>query len=129
MTVFSQIIKGKIPAYKVFEDESNLAFLDIFPIARGHVLVVPKKEIDYIFDMSSDDYTQLFLFAKKIADAMKKVFDCDRIGLSVIGLDVPHVHIHLIPINKISDMNFENQKLEFTEKEFSNIANMIRNAI
>ena len=129
MSIFSQIIQGEIPAYKIFEDESNLAFLDIFPIARGHVLVVPKKEIDYIFDMSSDDYTQLFLFAKKIADAMKKVFDCDRIGLSVIGLDVPHVHIHLIPINKISDMNFENQKLEFTKKEFSDIANMIRNAI
>lgn len=129
MSIFSQIIQGEIPAYKIFEDESNLAFLDIFPVARGHVLVVPKKEIDYIFDMSSDDYTQLFLFAKKIADAMKKVFDCDRIGLSVIGLDVPHVHIHLIPINKISDMNFENQKLEFTKKEFSDIANMIRNAI
>lgn len=128
-SVFTKIIKGSIPSYKVGENDSFLAFLDINPIAYGHVLVIPKKEIDYIFDMNSTDYLKLFGFAKKVANAMEKVIVCQRIGIAVIGLEVPHVHIHLVPLNKISDINFENKKLNFSDLKMKEIAHKINSAI
>lgn len=128
-TVFSKIVKGDVTAFKVAEDENHLAFLDIFPIVEGHVLVVPKKEIDYIFDIKSEDYALLWSFAKKVAKGMHKVISCKRIGVSVVGLEVPHAHIHLIPINKVSDMNFNQPKLSFSNSEFKDIAKRIRLAI
>ena len=128
-SIFSKIIRGDLPSYKVLEDENNFSFLDINPLAYGHTLVVPKKEIDYIFDLSSKEYLDLLSFSRKIAIAMKKVLPCDRIGVSVIGLEVPHAHIHLVPINSISDLNFEKDKLKFTEEEMFSIANKIYSSI
>lgn len=128
-SIFSKIIRGDLPSYKVLEDENNFSFLDINPLAYGHTLVVPKKEIDYIFDLSSKEYLDLLSFSRKIAIAMKKVLPCDRIGISVIGLEVPHAHIHLVPINSISDLNFEKDKLKFTEEEMFSIANKIYSSI
>jgi histidine triad (HIT) family protein len=125
VSIFSKIIKGEIPCYKVAESETCFAFLDINPLAKGHVLVVPKFEVDYIFDLDEDTYIQLNLFAKKVAIALKKAIPCSRIGVTVIGLEVPHVHIHLIPINEVSDMNFSNKKLDFSKLEFQEIANSI----
>jgi len=127
-SIFTKIVNGEIPAYKVAEDENHLAFLDIFPLAKGHVLVVPKKETDYIFDIDSKDYIALWEFAQKIAKAMDKVIKCERIGVAVIGLEVPHIHIHLVPINNVSDINFERPKLKFTDVEFKTIAASIRSA-
>ena len=124
-SIFSQIISGKIPCYKIAEDDNNIAFLDIFPISEGHILVVPKKENDYIFDLNSKAYSDLWLFAKKVAAAQKKVIKCNRIGVSVVGLEVPHAHIHLIPINNISDMEFSKPKLKLSSKEFSLISRKI----
>ena len=124
-SIFSKIIRGDLPSYKVLEDENNFSFLDINPLAYGHTLVVPKKEIDYIFDLSSKEYLDLLSFSRKIAIAMKKVLPCDRIGVSVIGL----MHIHLVPINSISDLNFEKDKLKFTEEEMFSIANKIYSSI
>jgi len=129
MSIFSKIVSGEILSHKIYEDSNHLAFLDIFPISRGHVLVIPKKEIDYVFDMDDCEYSELLLIAKKISLAIKKVFNCERVSLNIVGLDIPHVHIHLIPINKISDLNFEKQKLIFTEQEFKEIASLIRQAI
>ncbi len=128
-SIFSKIIAGDIPAFKVAEDENHLAFLDIFPLAYGHVLVIPKKEIDYIFDIDSDEYLDLFTFAKKVAEAMKKVVVCKRIGVAIVGLEVPHAHIHLIPLNNISDVNFDKPKLKFSKKEMNAIAQKISAAI
>jgi len=128
-SIFSKIVSGDIPAFKVAEDENYLAFLDIFPLAYGHVLVIPKKEIDYIFDIDSDEYLGLFTFAKKVAEAMKKVVVCKRIGLAIVGLEVPHAHIHLIPLNNISDINFDKPKLKFSKKEMNAIAQKISAAI
>jgi histidine triad (HIT) family protein len=128
-SIFTKIVNGEIPAYKVAEDENHLAFLDIFPLATGHVLVIPKKESDYIFDINSKDYIALWEFAQKIAKAMDKVIKCERIGVAVIGLEVPHAHIHLVPINNVSDINFERPKLKFTDVEFEEIATSIRSAI
>ena len=128
-TIFSKIIKGDITAFKVAEDEYHLAFLDIFPLVEGHVLVIPKKETDYIFDVQSEDYILLWSFAKKVAKGMKKVISCKRIGVAVVGLEVPHTHIHLIPINKVSDMSFNQPKLTFSNTEFKYIAKKIRLAI
>ena len=124
-SIFSQIISGKIPCYKIAEDDNHIAFLDIFPITKGHILVVPKKETDYIFDLNSKAYSDLWLFAKKVAIAQKKVIKCNRIGVSVVGLEVPHAHIHLIPINNISDMDFSKPKLKLSSKEFSRISRKI----
>ncbi len=124
-SIFSQIISGKIPCYKIAEDNNHIAFLDIFPISEGHILVVPKKETDYIFDLNSNAYSDLWFFAKKVAIAQKKVIKCNRIGVSVVGLEVAHVHIHLIPINNISDMDFSKPKLKFSSKEFSRISRKI----
>ena len=124
-SIFSQIISGEIPCYKIAEDDNHIAFLDIFPISKGHILVVPKKETDYIFDLNSKAYSDLWLFAKKVAIAQKKVIKCNRIGVSVVGLEVPHAHIHLIPINNISDMDFSKPKLKLSSKEFSRISRKI----
>jgi histidine triad (HIT) family protein len=124
-SIFSRIIAGEIPCYKVAEDDSFLAFLDISPLTKGHLLVIPKVEIDYIFDLDDELYTNLHLFAKKVAIALKKAIPCERIGVTVIGLEVPHTHIHLIPINGVNDMNFEREKLSFTKEEMSEIADSI----
>ena len=128
-SIFSKIVSCDIPAYKVAEDEHHLAFLDIFPLAKGHVLVIPKKETDCIFDIASDEYMELWKFAQKIAKGMDKVIPCERIGVAVIGLEVPHAHIHLIPLNNVSDINFERPKLNFPEVEMEEIADLIKLAI
>ena len=128
-SLFSKIVNGDIPAYKVAEDEFHLAFLDIYPLAYGHVLVIPKKQIDYIFDMDYDEYLSLFRFAKKVAKAMDDVIFCERIGIAVIGLEVPHVHIHLVPLNNVSDINFEKDKLNFSKEKMDDIALKIRASI
>ena len=128
-SIFSKIVKGDIPAYKVAEEDNHLAFLDIFPLAKGHVLVIPKKESDYIFDIASEEYLALWKFAQKVAKGMDKVIACERIGVAVIGLEVPHAHIHLIPLNNVSDINFERPKLKFSEAEMQVIAQKIREAI
>ena len=128
-SIFSKIVSGDIPAYKVAEDDNHLAFLDIFPLAKGHVLVIPKKETDYIFDLSSKEYLALWKFAQKVAKAMDKVITCERIGVAVIGLEVPHAHIHLVPLNNVSDINFERPKLKFSEAEMQSVSDLIRLAI
>jgi histidine triad (HIT) family protein len=121
-TIFTRIIKGEIPCYKVAESEQFLAFLDINPLAEGHTLVIPKKEIDYIFDLDDTMYTGLNLFAKKVAKAIDKSVHCTKVGIAVIGLEVPHAHIHLVPLQNIGDLNFSNPKLKFTPEEFKTIA-------
>lgn len=128
-SIFSKIIAGDIPAYKVAESNEFLAFLDIAPLVEGHLLVIPKKEVDNLFDLDDETYTGLMIFAKIIAAAMKKTVNCNRIGVTVIGLDVPHAHIHLIPINSVADMNFANPKLKFTPEEFQATADKIREAL
>jgi len=126
-TVFTKIINREIPAYIVAEDDKHIAFLDIYPVAEGHVLVVPKKEIDKIFDMEEKDYLELMRFARKVAKAMEHVFDVNRIGMAVIGLEVPHVHVHLVPINRMSDMDFSNKK-SFTPGQFESVRQKIAGA-
>ena len=128
-SIFSKIVSGDIPAFKVAEDENHVAFLDIFPLAKGHVLVIPKKETDYIFDLDSEEYLGLFSFAKKVAKAMDKIISCERIGVAVIGLEVPHAHIHLVPLHDVSDINFERPKLKFPDSEMKEIADLIKSAI
>ena len=128
-SIFSKIISNEIPSYKVSENENFLAFLDILPLTKGHVLVIPKKETDYLFDINSDDYLELWKFAKQIAKAMDKAIDCKRIGVAVIGLEVPHAHIHLVPLNNVSDINFERPKLSFSEEEMDAVAQKIRKAL
>lgn len=128
-SIFSKIVSGDIPAYKVAEEDNHLAFLDIFPLAKGHVLVIPKKESDYIFDIASEEYLALWKFAQKIAKGMDKVIACERIGVAVIGLEVPHTHIHLIPLNNVSDINFERPKLKFSEAEMQEVSDLIKSAI
>jgi len=126
--IFTKIAKGQIPAYKVAENEQFLAFLDIFPLQKGHTLVIPKKETDYIFDLNDGDYQALMLFVKQVAAKIKKVIPCNRLGVTVIGLEVPHAHVHLIPINAEKDMNFSSKKLKLSEVEFEAIAKRIREA-
>ena len=121
-SIFTKIINGEIPSYKVAESEYCYAFLDINPLAKGHTLVVPKKEVDYIFDVEDELYTELMLFAKRVGKALEKVVPCERIGVTVIGLEVPHAHVHLIPINGINDMNFAKPKVNMTSEEFSSLA-------
>lgn len=128
-SIFSRIVAGEIPCYKVAENEDFFAFLDISPLAKGHLLVIPKLEIDYIFDLNEELFIGLHLFAKKVAIALKKAIPCERIGLTVIGLEVPHTHIHLIPINGVNDMNFEKEKLSFTKEEMQEIATNIAKQI
>lgn len=126
MNIFSKIVSGEIPAHKVAEDDNYLAFLDISPLVMGHVLVIPKKEVDYIFDMDDELYTGLQLFAKKVAAAVKKAYPCEKIGVAVIGLEVPHVHIHLIPINHVNDMNFAKEKLRPSSVQLAEAAEKIK---
>lgn len=125
-SIFTRIIQGEIPCYKIAEDDNYLAFLDIQPLARGHVLVVPKLEVDYIFDCDDELLAGLILFAKKVAKMMEGKFECKRIGVSVIGLEVPHTHIHLIPINGVVDMDFSKSKLTLEQHELESIAELIR---
>lgn len=128
-SIFSKIVHGEIPAYKVAEDENYLAFLDIFPVAKGHTLVIPKKEVDYIFDLDDDLYTGLQAFAKKVAVGLKKAIPCQKVGVLVLGLEVPHAHIHLIPMQNEADvLNFSNKK-KFTPEEFSEIKELISSNI
>lgn len=127
-SIFSRIVEGEIPCYKVAEDEKYFAFLDISPVAKGHTLVIPKHEVDYIFDLDDEEYAGLTAFAKKVAAAMKKVMPCKRIGVAVLGLEVPHTHIHLVPINKESDMNFFKEKLSLPAEEMAEIAAKIAGA-
>ena len=128
-SVFSKIVNNEIPSFTVAEDENYLAFLDSFPLSYGHVLVIPKRETDYIFDLDSDKYLGLWSFSQKVAKAMDKVIVCKRIGVSVIGLEVPHAHIHLVPINEISDINFEREKKTFSADKMQEIADKINFAL
>lgn len=125
MTIFSKIITGEIPSYKIAEDDQFFAFLDIFPLQEGHTLVIPKKEVDKIFDLDDETIAAFMVFAKKIGKAIEKAFDCNRCGINVVGLEVPHAHIHLIPINEPSDMNIAKPKLKLTDKEFKVIQQKI----
>ena len=127
-TIFSKIVAGEIPCHRVFETEHCLAFLDINPIARGHVLCIPKQEVDYIFDLDDEALCELQLFAKRVARGLKKVCPCIKVAQAVIGVDVPHVHIHLVPLNKPSDLNFSNH-LEISPEELSELAQQIGAAI
>ena len=126
MTIFSRIIAGEIPCYKIAEDDRFFAFLDINPLSKGHTLVIPKVEEEYIFNLDDDMLSGLILFAKKVAVALEKSVKCIRVGVAVIGLEVPHTHIHLIPINRESDMNFKNPKLTLSKEEMTDIAESIR---
>ena len=126
MTIFSRIIAEEIPCYKIAENEHFFAFLDINPMTKGHTLIIPKVEKDYIFDLDNDTLADMIVFAKKVAIAIEKSVSCVRVGMAVIGLEVPHAHIHLIPINKESDMNFRNPKLKLNSDEMTEIAAKIR---
>jgi histidine triad (HIT) family protein len=117
-TVFSKIISREIPAYIVYEDEICIAFLDVFPLKRGHLLLVPKQEIDYLFDLPSDVYKHLMAKCYDLAKALKSAFACKKIGIAVVGFEVPHAHIHLVPMDNMHDLNFSNQKLNFSNEEF-----------
>ena len=121
-TVFTKIIQGEIPCYKIAENEDFFAFLDIYPNAKGHTLVVPKKPVDKLFDLDLETYQELFLYARKVAEAIEKVVACDRVGISVIGLEVPHAHVHLIPLNSMQDANFSKPKIALTPKAFEDLA-------
>lgn len=127
-SVFTKIINGEIPAYKIAEDEDFIAFLDVMPLVKGHTLVVPKKEVDLIFDLDSEDYKNLWSFAQNVAKKIKKAIPCVRVGVAVVGLEVPHAHIHLIPLNTVDDMNFKNQRLKLSAEEYSEIQNLIINS-
>ena len=126
-SIFSKIIKGEIPCYKIAEDEHHLAFLDIMPIAKGHTLVIPKKEVDYIFDLEEEEYKNLWAFAQKVAKQIKSAIPCVKAGVAVVGLEVPHTHIHLVPINEIKDLNFMNEKLKLSPEEYEEIRQSIIN--
>ena len=126
MTIFSKISNGEIPSYKCAENEKFYAFLDINPLQKGHTLVIPRKEVDYIFDMDDDDLADFQVFAKRVAKAIKKAFPCIKVGQAVLGLEVPHAHIHLIPMQSEKDMIFSNQKLSLSPEEFEEIAAKIR---
>jgi len=135
-SVFSKIIAGEIPCHKIAENDHFIAFLDVSPLVRGHVLVVPKKETDYIFDLSGEELSEILVFAlseilvfaKGVAAKIRKAIPCERIGVSVIGLEVPHAHVHLVPIRSADDLNFTRPKLKITQEELAEIANLIRNS-
>ena len=127
-SIFSRIIKGEIPSYKIAEDDKHFAFLDINPLKSGHTLVIPKREEDYIFKLEDSEISDLMVFAKKVALAIEKVVDCDRIGVSVVGLEVPHTHIHLIPINSVTDMTFGKPPVQLSTEEFKALAASISKA-
>jgi histidine triad (HIT) family protein len=124
-TIFSKIIRGEIPCYKIAEDDDYFAFLDINPLRAGHTLVVPKRETDYIFDLEDVYLAGMVIFSKKVASAIKSAIPCNRIGIAVLGLEVPHAHIHLVPMDTMEDVNFKNPKLKFTQEEFKDIASKI----
>lgn len=121
-SIFSKIVKGEIPCFKVAEDEQFLAFLDIFPLVRGHVLVIPKVETDYLFDLDDQTYSNLMLFAKRVAWAIQRAISCQKVGVAVLGLEVPHAHIHLVPLNSENDINFSKPKLKLSDAEFAEIS-------
>ncbi|MDP4582111.1 MAG: HIT family protein [Saprospiraceae bacterium] len=127
-SIFSRIINGEIPAWKVAESEHFLAFLDVNPLAKGHTLIVPKVETDYFFDLSDEEISGIMLFSKKVASALRSTLPCLRIGMSVIGLEVPHAHVHLVPLNSMGDINFSNSRLNFSAEEMEAIAASIRSA-
>ena len=124
-SVFSKIIKGEIPCFKIAENDDFLAFLDIMPLKEGHTLVIPKKEVDYIYDLSDELLAEMMVFSKMVAKKIENAIPCNRIGVTIIGLEVPHAHIHLIPINNVSDMNFSLSKLNFSNEELKEIAKKI----
>ena len=126
MSLFLKIINGEIPCHKIAEDDNHLAFLDIMPLKKGHVLVIPKAPIDYIFDMEANAYSELNLFAQKVAKAIKLAIDCKKVGIVVIGLEVRHAHIHLIPINSVADIDFSKEKLLLSDNELAEMAMLIR---
>ena len=128
MTIFEKIVAGDITAYKVAENDDFLAFLDVFPISEGHTLIIPKKHTDYIFDIEEQEYIGLHLFARKVAQAIDIVMPCARVGSAVVGLEVPHAHIHLIPINEIGDISFQKEKLQLSPTKMQEIANSISEA-
>lgn len=128
-TIFTKIIKGEIPCYKIAENEDFFAFLDINPLAKGHTLIVPKLQNDYIFDLEDDHLAKMMVFAKKVALAIQKNVPCLRIGVAVIGIEVPHTHIHLVPINQVGDLNFANPKCKLTDEELKDIAQKIAQSV
>ncbi|MBP3738911.1 MAG: HIT family protein [Muribaculaceae bacterium] len=125
MTIFSRIVAGEIPSYKVAEDENYYAFLDINPVAKGHTLVIPKREVNYLFELEEDEYLGLWAFARKVAAALEQAVPCKRIGVAVLGMEVPHCHIHLVPLNTEGDLNFSKEKLTLPADEMQAIANAI----
>ena len=125
-SIFTKIIKGEIPCYKIAEDDRFIAFLDVFPIKKGHTLVVPKVQIDYLFDLDDSLLSDLMLFAKKVAQKMERAISCERIGVAVIGLEVPHAHIHLVPLDTVGDIDFSQPKLQLSTEEMAEIADSIR---
>lgn len=124
-SIFTKIVNGEIPSYKIAEDDNYYAFLDIFPLAKGHTLVIPKKEVDYIFDLDEETYSGLQIFARKVALALKEALPCKKVGVAVLGLEVPHAHIHLIPMQSEQDINFANPKKKFSPEEFEEIRSLI----
>lgn len=128
-SIFSKIVSNEIPSYKVYENENFLAFLDINPLKKGHTLVIPKKEVDYIFDLKSKEYQELWNFAKLVAKGMKRVIKCERISIVVMGLEVPHAHIHLIPLDSMQDIDFSQPKLNLSTDQMNKIASLINSAI
>lgn len=129
MTIFSKIVAGEIPSYKIAEDARFYAFLDINPLQKGHTLVIPKKEVDSIFDLDDEEYKELHLFAKRIARAIGKAFPCKKVGMAVLGLEVPHAHIHLVPLQNEGDLLFSNPKLKLSKEEFEAVAEAVRNEL
>lgn len=127
-SVFSKIVSGEIPAYKIAEDENFLAFLDVMPLAKGHTLVIPKQEVDLIFDLDSESFKNLWAFAQKVAKKVGDAIPCIRVGVAVVGLEVPHAHIHLVPLNSMADLNFSNDRLQLSAEEYQEIQNAIINS-
>ena len=127
-SIFTKIINGDIPAYKIAEDDNFVAFLDAMPLVKGHTLVVPKKEVDLIFDLETEEYKNLWAFAQEVAKKVKSAIPCVKVGVAVVGLEVPHAHIHLIPLNKVEEMNFRNERLKLSAEEYSEIQNLIINS-
>lgn len=127
-SIFTRIVKGEIPSYKVAESDKFYAFLDIAPMAKGHTLVIPKREVDYIFDIEDQEYMELQLFAKRVAEAIKEAIPCQRVGVAVLGMEVPHAHIHLVPLQTEADMDFRKSKLQLSTDEFQEIAKRISDA-
>lgn len=125
-SIFSKIIKGEIPCHKIAENDKYFAFLDIAPLAKGHVLVVPKREVDKYFDLTAEEISGINIFAKRIAQAIEKAIPCKRVGVAIIGLEVPHAHLHLIPLSSVEDINFEREKLKLQKEEFEEIAGLIQ---